>query len=118
LQCPQCVRQFENINAWMHHTIREHQTSGSKRICTINSHDNGNVIPMTPISVRGAVDHIKQSDKELNIEIGLVCKDQPNKDVIGFENIKRGLNLFLSVSNKENKRRATLINDLSELCSC
>jgi hypothetical protein len=115
LQCPQCVRQFENINAWMHHTIREHQRSGSKRICTVGGHDNGNIIPTTLISVRGAVDHIKKSDKKSNTEMGLLCEGQPDKGATGFENVERGLNLSFGASNRENKRRATLIDDLREL---
>jgi hypothetical protein len=47
--------------------------------------------------------------------MGPLYKGQPDKGAIGFENIKRGLNLSLDASNRENKKRATLIDDLSGL---
>ena len=47
LQYPQCIRQFNKINAWIYHTIREHQTCESITSCTIGSHKDATITTTT-----------------------------------------------------------------------
>lgn len=112
LQCPRCVRQLDNINAWMHHTIREHQMDGSERSCAIRSHNSQTVIPTSPISERETVDQIKQSYDESNTEMEMLYQDQPDNGTTEFEDVEDSLNSSLCASNGRNKRKKTLLDDI------
>lgn len=118
-QCSQCIRQLDNINAWIHHTVREHQRSESSKACTIGSHDKRVSVSAVPISERRHMDQIKQLDEDsATAEIGLIYEARPGQgeDVIEFVDIEEPetrRNSSFATSSKSNKRKNTGVDDVT-----
>lgn len=103
LKCPQCERQLTNINAWIHHTIREHQMCESMRSCTVGS--GGNETPIATDPTYGG----ETIGEESSLKIFLRYEEDPNATLIypdptyGAETIDEESNFEMFLSYEEDR---------------
>jgi hypothetical protein len=103
LQFPQCIREFNNTNAWIHHTIREHKVCESMRRCTVGSHNNATVMITRPTDETATTDEINLG------EIAVLQQDQLDGGARSFEEFRK------QPKRKRNLLGDTLLSDENEL---
>jgi hypothetical protein len=102
LQCSQCIRQFNDINEWIQHTIHEHQKCEDLISCTIGSYKDTSITTTThSYDEKETTDGIK-----LNESVVLQQKHQveSTRSFEGSQKLKRKWNQLDDVQlSHENK---------------